>query len=161
MNPSPAPHLPLDNICKFRPMDTITYHISIPPKVWRAKPLCIYVPLDYGNEIDDDWFVFPHYSHSPHNQEHIQDIADFIWCFCINYQLLNAIKPLCCDDALDNSSNSHGTLHLISFDCKTGNHPASSKFNLINDWPHPATSISLASFTGLIFLQPLPSPCRH
>ena len=31
-----------------------------------------------------------------------------------------------------------------------GNHPASSKFNLINDWPCPATGISLSSFIGLI-----------
>ena len=31
-----------------------------------------------------------------------------------------------------------------------GNHPASSKFNLINDWPHLATGISLSSFIGLI-----------
>ena len=39
-----------------------------------------------------------------------------------------------------------------------GNHPVSSKFNLINDWPHLATGISLLSFIGLITFYSHTSP---
>jgi hypothetical protein len=34
------------------------FSISMPPKVWRPKPPVRYIPLDYGNEIDDDYFIF-------------------------------------------------------------------------------------------------------
>jgi hypothetical protein len=32
--------------------------IDVPSKIWRPKPENKYVPLDYGNDIDDDLLVF-------------------------------------------------------------------------------------------------------
>ena len=33
----------------------------MPPKVWRPRPPSRYIPLDYGDEIDDDMFIFRQY----------------------------------------------------------------------------------------------------
>ena len=66
----------------------------------------------------------------PH-QEHITDIKDFVWRFCVNYRPLNEITKTFdypiprCDDALDNFGDSKGTLHFISVDGKTGYHQIS------------------------------------
>ena len=63
----------------------------------------------------------------PH-QEHIQDILDFIWRFCVNYRGLNSVTlpyhyPIPrCDDALDNFGDSKGRLYFISVDAKSGYH---------------------------------------
>jgi hypothetical protein len=38
-----------------------TFSIHMPPKVWRPKPPSRYIPLDYGNEIGDEYFIFKRY----------------------------------------------------------------------------------------------------
>ena len=246
----PPPHLN-DAI-----LTTSASHISIPPKVWRPKPISCYVPLDYSNEFSDDLFVFPRYGKSiqqcsqiskelpprddirvwnaatdqaefnrvihipsgvdtdihnelvsiiqdnwdcfyakgvnrpvrgfefhidtgsaqpvtcrpPHygfhegkimqesiydllsnswirecswpwlskavlapkpHQEHVTDIGDFVWRFCVNYRPLNAVtKPYDypiprCDDALEDFGDSKGKLYFISVDAKFGYHQIS------------------------------------
>jgi hypothetical protein len=40
------------------------YVITMPPKVWRPRPPSRYIPLDYGDEIDDDMFIFRQYGRS-------------------------------------------------------------------------------------------------
>ena len=63
----------------------------------------------------------------PH-QEHIEDILDFIWRFCVNYRGLNSVTlpyhyPIPrCDDALDNFGDSKGHLYFICVDAKSGFH---------------------------------------
>jgi hypothetical protein len=63
----------------------------------------------------------------PH-QEHIFDIAEFIWRMCVSYRRLNQITlpfeyPIPrCDDAIDNFGDSAGRLFFISLDNKTGYH---------------------------------------
>jgi hypothetical protein len=39
-------------------------HISVPPKVWRPKPVSRYIPLNYSDEFSEDLFVFPRYGKS-------------------------------------------------------------------------------------------------
>jgi hypothetical protein len=59
------------------------------------------------------------------------DIADFVWRFCVNYRLLNAVtKPYDypiprCDDALEDFGDSKGRLYFISVDAKSGHHQIS------------------------------------
>jgi hypothetical protein len=66
----------------------------------------------------------------PH-QEHIFDIAEFIWRMCVSYRRLNQITlpfeyPIPrCDDAIDNFGDSAGRLFFISLDNKTGYHQIS------------------------------------
>lgn len=66
----------------------------------------------------------------PH-QEHVTDIADFVWRFCVNYRPLNAVtKPYDypiprCDDALEDFGDSKGRLYFISVDAKSGYHQIS------------------------------------
>jgi hypothetical protein len=38
--------------------------IDVPSKIWRPKPENKYVPLDYGDDIDDDILVFTKYGNS-------------------------------------------------------------------------------------------------
>ena len=64
----------------------------------------------------------------PH-QEHVHDIHDFIWRFCVNFRGLNAVtEPYLypiprCDDTLDNFGDGSGRrLYFISFDAKSGYH---------------------------------------
>ena len=64
----------------------------------------------------------------PH-QEHIDNIDDFIWRFCINYRPLNSVtKPFLhpiprCDDTFDIFYDRKGRrLFFISFDAKSGYH---------------------------------------
>jgi hypothetical protein len=38
--------------------------INVPSKIWRPKPENKYVPLDYGNDIDDDFLVFTQFGKS-------------------------------------------------------------------------------------------------
>ena len=64
----------------------------------------------------------------PH-QEHVNDIKDFVWRFCINYRPLNAVtQPFLfpiprCDDTLDDFGDGSGRpLYFISFDAKSGYH---------------------------------------
>ena len=63
----------------------------------------------------------------PH-QEQVTNIIDFVWRFCVNFRLLNAVtKPFefpipRCDDAMDNFGDSKGTLHFICVDQRTGYH---------------------------------------
>jgi hypothetical protein len=38
--------------------------IDVPSKIWRPKPENRYVPLDYGDNIDDDLLVFTQYGKS-------------------------------------------------------------------------------------------------
>jgi hypothetical protein len=38
-----------------------TFSIPLPPKVWQPKPPLRYIPFDYGNEIDNDFFIFKWY----------------------------------------------------------------------------------------------------
>jgi hypothetical protein len=38
--------------------------IDVPSKIWRPKPANRYVPLDYGDDIDDDLLVFTQYGNS-------------------------------------------------------------------------------------------------
>jgi hypothetical protein len=39
----------------------LVHVITMPPKVWRPKPPSRYIPLEYGDEIDDDLFIFRNY----------------------------------------------------------------------------------------------------
>jgi hypothetical protein len=54
----------------------------------------------------------------PH-QENVEDIADFVWRFCVNYRPLNQVtKPYSypiarCDAAIDNFGDASGLLHFI------------------------------------------------
>jgi hypothetical protein len=63
----------------------------------------------------------------PH-QEDVEDIADFVWRFCVNYRPLNQVtKPYSypiarCDAAIDNFGDASGPLHFISVDDNTGYH---------------------------------------
>ena len=64
----------------------------------------------------------------PH-QEHVDNIDDFIWRWCINYRPLNAVtKPFLhpiprCDDTFDCFHDRKGRhLHFISYDAKSGYH---------------------------------------
>ena len=63
----------------------------------------------------------------PH-QEHITDIADFIWRLCVSYRRLNQVTlpfeyPIPrCDDAIDDFGDSTGRLFLMSLDNMTGYH---------------------------------------
>jgi hypothetical protein len=38
--------------------------IDVPSKIWRPKPANRYVPLDYGDDIDDDLLIFTQYGNS-------------------------------------------------------------------------------------------------
>ena len=38
-----------------------TLVIDVPPKIWRPKPKCSYIPADLSTEFDEDIFVFPQY----------------------------------------------------------------------------------------------------
>jgi hypothetical protein len=38
--------------------------IDVPSKIWRPKPENKYVPLDYGDDIDDDLLVFTQYGNA-------------------------------------------------------------------------------------------------
>jgi hypothetical protein len=63
----------------------------------------------------------------PH-QEHIVDIADFIWRLCNNYRRLNQVTlpfeyPIPrCADAIDNFGDSAGRLYFLALDNKQGYH---------------------------------------
>ncbi len=69
----------------------------------------------------------------PH-QEHIHDIADFIWRMCVSYRRLNQVTlpfeyPIPrCDDAIDNFGDSAGRLFFIALDNKTGYHQIRVRF---------------------------------
>ena len=41
-----------------------TYAITLPPKVWRPKPISLYIPVDYANDIDDGVFNYSNYGHT-------------------------------------------------------------------------------------------------
>jgi len=63
----------------------------------------------------------------PH-QEHVHNILEFIWHFCVNYRPLNSVTepylyPIpCCDDTLNFGDGSGCRLYFISFDAKSGYH---------------------------------------
>ena len=55
---------------------------------------------------DGEWLPKPLLAAKPH-QENVTDIADFVWCCCVNYIALNAVTKIiampipCCDDAVN------------------------------------------------------------
>jgi cleavage and polyadenylation specificity factor subunit 1 len=63
----------------------------------------------------------------PH-QEDVENIADFVWRFCVNYRPLNQVtKPYSypiahCDAAIDNFGDASGPLFFCSVDDNTGYH---------------------------------------
>lgn len=81
-------------------------------------------------ECSGPWLSKAVLAPKPH-QEHVTDIADFVWRFCVNYRPLNAVtKPYDypiprCDDALEDFGDSKGRLYFISVDAKTGYHQIS------------------------------------
>ena len=70
----------------------------------------------------------------PH-QEHITDIADFVWRLCVNYRGLNSVTlpysfPIPrCDQAIDNFAPGAGRLFWISVDAKSGFHQISVRYS--------------------------------
>jgi hypothetical protein len=81
-------------------------------------------------ECSGPWLSKAVLAPKPH-QEHVTDIADFVWRFCVNYRPLNAVtKPFDypiprCDDALEECGDSKGRLYFISVDAKAGYHQIS------------------------------------
>ena len=78
--------------------------------------------------IEGGWLSKALLAPKPH-QEHVDNITEFIWRFCINYRPLNSVtEPYLypiprCDDTLDNFGDGSGRrLYFISFDAKSGYH---------------------------------------
>ena len=60
--------------------------------------------LGYIHQIHDGKWLFKAFLAPKPHQEHISNIDDFVWCFCVNYILLNQVTgiiayPILCYDS--------------------------------------------------------------
>ncbi len=88
---------------------------------------CILVAkVGHIRQIMDGRWLFKALLEAKHHQEHVQNIEDFVWSFCVNYILLNGITCiiaypiLCCDSAVFNKFGQGSWMWM--FDVPMGYH---------------------------------------
>jgi hypothetical protein len=75
--------------------------------------------------MDGSWLFRALLAPKPH-QEHVRNIEDFVWCFCVNYIPLNGFTHViaypipCCDSVLFNKFGQGGWMWM--FDAPMGYH---------------------------------------